>query len=89
MARRRHLFRTAVPVPQPIADRKRRERERDQRRDPLPDREAEPRLRTHVGDGADEHAAGTSDRVVHLAARLDDSEYGFAHSGAIAAAGFP
>ena len=64
----RHLLGAAVPAGQAVLDHQRRQRQRDQRGDPVADRQPERRLRADLLDGADQHAAGAGDRVLHLAA---------------------
>ena len=51
------------------------QRERHERRDPVPHREAEGRVGADLGHGADEHAAGPRHGVLHLAALGDDREH--------------
>ena len=57
---------------QPVGDRQRRQGQRDQRGDPVAGLEPQRRLGPDRLDGADQHAAGAGDRIVHLAAGTDD-----------------
>ena len=77
----RHLLAAAVPAGQPVLDDQRREGQRDQGGDPVADGEPERGALPHLLDGADEHAAGAGDRVVHLAAAAHDLEDLGAHGG--------
>jgi len=72
MPLRRHLLALAVPALQTVGDLQRRQRQRHQGRDPVALAEPERRVRTGLVDHADEHPAGAGDRVLHLAAGLDD-----------------
>ena len=74
-----------VPPGQPVGDAQRRQRERDERGHPVPDRQPERALRPDLGDRADEHAARPGDRVLHLAAGRDDVEHLGAHGVAVTA----
>ena len=71
----RDLLAAPVPPLEPVGDAQRRERERHERRHPVPHREPERALRPDLGDRADEHAARPGDRVLHLAAGRDDVEH--------------
>ena len=83
----RHLLGAAVPRSQAVGDPQRGEGQRDEGGHPLPDRQPERRLRSDGVDDADEHAAGSGDRVLHLAAGPHDVQDGRADGVAVAAAG--
>ena len=52
--------------------------------DPVAGLQAQRRLRPHLVDDADQHAAGARDRVLHLAASRDDLEHLPAYGRAVA-----
>jgi hypothetical protein len=72
----RNLLALAVPPGQAVGDPQWGERQRDQRRDPIPRLHTEGRIRADLVDDTDEHAAGSRHRVLHLAALADDAEHG-------------
>jgi hypothetical protein len=80
----RHLLTAAVPLRQAVGDLERRQRQRDQRGDPVALLDAERRVRADLLDRADQHAARTGDGVLHLAALGDDPQYGLLDRLAVA-----
>ncbi len=71
----RHLLVLAAPVLQPVVDLQGRQREADQRRDPVARLQPERRRRPDLQDRAEQHAARAGDRVLHLAALGDDVQH--------------
>ncbi len=83
----RNLLGVAVPARQTVINVQRREGEGDEGGDLLAGFEAERGAGADGVDGADEHAAGAGDGVVHLAAALDDGEHFGPDRLAVAAVG--
>jgi hypothetical protein len=85
VAAARHLLAGAVPAGEPVGDRQRRERQRDQGGDPVTGVQPERRVGADRLDGADEHAAGAGDRIVHLPPFGNDPDHLGADGVAVAA----
>ena len=80
----RNTLTATVPALEPVGELQRRQGEGDERGDPVAHGQPEWRLRSDLGDGADEHAARARHGVLHLAAGGDDVEDLRAHGVPVA-----